>query len=269
MANSAPWAPAWSQGLRSWACLLECDGQWAGARWFCVGGSANDRLVLPRLIETELPGEEFCRLLVELIARGADVEAILLDAPITGPEQLRAERVADLKQRLDHAGPPFEVPIETFLRVVDGRRDHGGVPDVDTRIAHWVGLQARHVLVGDSIEALAAGEPIDESHARKNLAEARRRVAAHGVLPFALWAGGRLPRGWRDSPVMTAGLDRWREEAAIVNAKRRLIAIARHEHRRTQAALEAALAAVHNDDADRETAEAIFWTAATRRATGL
>lgn len=274
MANSAPhtpdWRPIWAHGLRAWACLLEHDGRWAGSTWFCVDtANDHDRLVLPRLIGKPAPGEEFCELLVELVASGADPEAVLLGPPITGPEQLRTLRVAELKERkerLRHAGPPVEVPFATVLRVIDGQRDHGGVPDVDTRILHWVGLWARHVMAGDTIEAIASAEPIDDSHARRNLSEVRRRLASHGVLPFALWPDGKLPRGWRDSQLMCEGLDRWRADATILDAKRRLITRAHNEHRRTRAALHEALAAVHNDDANQETAEAIFWAALGRQA---
>ena len=258
MGNSPNWSPAWSQGLRSWACLLNPDGAWAGASWFRVGGSRTDLLVLPRLIGKEPPGEDFGNLLVKLIASGADPAPILLDAPVIGPEQLRRWRVVDLKQRLAQGGPPLEVPIDTFVRVMNRGRDHGGVHDVDARIGHWVGLWARHVMAGDTIEALASAEPIHDSDARKNLREVRRRLNAHGVLPFALWPGGKLPRKWRESGVMDDGLDRWRSEVAIIDAKKRLIAQAHREHRRTQAALHEALAAVHNEGADRETAEAIF-----------
>lgn len=228
MAKSAPLKPdPWSltcrDGLVASRHLLTEEGQWKGRTWLQSGVVGTTRLVLPRPTNTPMPDTTFVENAVKQMLDGVDPRETLPCA-IASIVDLRHTRIAELRARLqgDVSGQPFRADAAAVQKLFAGERDHGARSEVDTNIQHWATLAIRRI-DGATVTEIVAGEHRDESHTRDHLREVEKRLAAAGVVPWAVWPAGRVPRDWHEAGELVGALERWEADGLAITAQEQIV----------------------------------------------
>jgi hypothetical protein len=262
------WEQVCVGGLKTWR-FLRGPGGWLGRTWFCVGHTATAAVVLPRLAIVAEPDEEFGRLAAHLLFTGTDPTGVLLPRPVLSPADLRRPRIADLRHDLMTSGRALEVSVELVQKMLEGERDRGPAGEVDGNPAEWVALAVKHTLDGVPFKAIQDAEEAwsrDESHTRRHLNDAKRRLADCGVLPWAAWPAGKVPRkGWDQAPEFRGALEDWHRQAGPIDRCTAAIADGRRHASSVHRALRLASDAAESG-ADEATVREIYSKVRRQRA---
>jgi len=200
--------------------LCALAGKPFGEPWFVATLPTRELLFLPRLVTDR--GVDGDRDLADL-ARTSHVAAVTqITPPLTGADHLWQPRAADVSDPSRHGRGVLEVEFDTAVRALSGNTpDRGRHRRVD---ADCRALLARTVAydicrerpaVPYAPDTLAERAAKAEAKARqRDVRETRARLAGHGVLPWAAWPDGRLPRTpFAGTAAFHTAVARWRLQA--------------------------------------------------------
>lgn len=143
-----------------------------------------------------------------------EVEAVLCPRPITGPQDLYLGRASDIGGPSHRAS--VNVPIEAVMSKLDGKRDRGRVAMVQHDLEGWVREAVRYDIATERPTSRDV-TPDQERMLRHRVRDLRRRLADGGVIPWACWPRGVLPRGaWWTRPQFAEGLAEWNRQGPLI-----------------------------------------------------
>ena len=248
--------------------LAQLRGKPRGATWFRAAdtqvGERRLPILFPRLCGGDEPDDAFAELVDRLLVSGDERGATLLvPRRVTTPADLWQPRIADVKDPSRIGSPStLAVPMHVLIGhgegdertggLFDGKRDRGRNTTFDNDPYGWVGRVVAYDVLGHRGDASPApdlrqvsdtaasaannrihgAEQANAKHGQRGRHQARIRLSAERVLPWACWPNQALPHDWVGSPELQHALQEWRDQASGVARRAGIVEAALNARRR-------------------------------------